>query len=127
MSDSEFNTRGKIFLTINYGAILFFAGCFGLCLSFMAERGGITQGNAFIAPIIGPWSQILPPNAHEMSVWPLKYTAYTIFLSLVLPITIGGSYCIHKRWLRYTATGVAVIALLFWVLSGLLKVVLELH
>ena len=108
-----------------YAAICLLSALFGVVLSFYAQRGGITPPNAFFAPILDPWSQVLPPNAHGVSVWSIEYTAFAGCLTCVLAFSLLGSYFAGRRWLRYVSTGVAILALITWVLSGLAKVILE--
>ena len=116
----------RIIISVIYGLLCLFVACFGVLLSYTAQPGGITQSNAFIAPFLGPWSQILPPNSHPVSVWSAEYALFAKCLTAVLVLSIAGSYLAIYRWLRYTATGIAVISLLVWVLAGLMKVVSQL-
>ncbi len=119
--------RRILFLSIIYGLICLVSAFFGILLSFTAQPGGITQSNAFLAPFLGPWSQTLPPNPHPVSTWSPQQTAFAKCLTVVLVFSIVGSYLAINRWLRYTSTGIAVLALVTWVLAGLLKVVSQLH
>ena len=115
-----------LLLSVVYGLICLVVACFGVLLSFTAQPGGISQYNAFIAPFLGPWSQILPPNSHPVSVWSAEYALFAKCLTAVLVLSIAGSYLVIYRWLRYTSTGIAVISLVVWVLAGLMKVVSQL-
>jgi hypothetical protein len=109
-----------------YGLLLLVPAFFGVLLSFTAQPGGISQSNAFVAPFLGPWSQTLRPNPHPVSTWSAEYELFAKCLTAVLVLSIIGSYLVTNDWLRYPATGVAVIGLIIWVLAGLIKVVLEL-
>jgi hypothetical protein len=109
-----------------YGLLLLVPAFFGVLLSFTAQPGGISQSNAFVAPFLGPWSQTLRPNPHPVSTWSAEYELFAKCLTAVLVLSIIGSYLVTNDWLRYPATGVAVIGLIIWVLAGLMKVVLEL-
>ncbi|MDX9974165.1 MAG: hypothetical protein RBU21_14365 [FCB group bacterium] len=95
-------------------------------MSTGAQRGGITFGNAILAVLLGPWSEILPPNAHAISSWNVEHTLFAICLTALLGFTVAGSWFAKRRWLRYSSTGVSVLALVGWVLAGLLKVATEL-
>jgi hypothetical protein len=113
----------RILLSIMYGLICLLPAFFGVLLSFAAQPGGITQSNAFLAPFLGPWSQTLPPNPHPVSTWSAQHTAFAMCLTVVLVFSIAGSYLARSHWLGCTSTVVAVLALVVWVLAGLLKVV----
>ena len=115
-----------IILSFIYGLLFVVPAFFGVLLSYTAQPGGISQYNAFLAPFLGPWSQILPPNSHPVSVWSAKYSLFTKCLTAVLAVSIIGSCLATYRWLRYTATGIAVFVIVVWVLAGLMKVVSQL-
>jgi len=116
-----------LILSVVYGLLLLVPAFFGVLISYTAQPGGISQYNAFLAPFLGPWSQILPPNSHPMSTWSAQYSLFTKLLTAVLAVSIIGSCLATDRWLRYTATGTAVFVIIIWVLAGLMKVVLQLH
>jgi hypothetical protein len=117
--------RILIFFTI-FILILFLAGTLGSCLSFLAQPGGITKINAFIAPFLGPWSQILPPNSHEMRFWSERYKIFAISLTAVLVLFLAGSILFINFWLSYMSTVITFFAIVIWVLCGLGKVVTQL-
>ena len=119
--------RRLLLLSILYGFLCLFPAFFGVFLSFTAQPGGITHSNALLAPFLGPWSQTLPPNPHPVSVWSAEYGAFARCLTVVLAFSLAGSCLTPNRWLRYTATGLAVLALVVWVIAGLMKVVSQLH
>ena len=121
----ENKVRILIFLTI-YIFIVSIACCLGTLLSLGAQRGGITPKNAFIAPLIGPWSQTLPPNSHQVRSWTEGYKLFAQMLTAVLVLSLAGSFLIRNFWLSYFSTVSAVLALIVWVLSGLIKVVSQL-
>ena len=120
------STKRRIILSVIYVLICLVVACFGVLLSFAAQPGGISQSNAFIAPFLGPWSQILPPNSHPVSVWSAEYALFAKCLTAVLVLSIAGSYLAISSWLMYTSTGIAVLTLAVWVLAGLMKVVSQL-
>ena len=115
-----------IILSFIYGFLFIIPAYFGVLISYTAQPGGISQYNAFLAPFFGPWSQILPPNSHPVSVWTAEYSLFAKLLTVVLVCSIIGSCLAAYRWLRYTATSIAVITIVFWVLAGLMKVVSQL-
>jgi len=115
-----------LILSVVYGLLLIIPAFFGVLLSFTAQPGGISQSNAFIAPFLGPWSQTLPPNPHPVSTWSAEYSLFTKCLTAVLVLSIIGSFLATNRLLRYPSTGTAVLALVIWVLAGLMKVVSQL-
>ncbi|OHB83967.1 MAG: hypothetical protein A2Z38_04800 [Planctomycetes bacterium RBG_19FT_COMBO_48_8] len=115
-----------IILSFVYGLLFIVPAFFGVLLSYTAQPGGISQYNAFLAPFLGPWSQILPPNSHPVSTWSAQYSLFAKLLTVVLVFSIIGSALAGYRWLRYTATGTAVFTIVVWVLAGLMKVVSQL-
>jgi hypothetical protein len=115
-----------IILSFIYGLLFIVPAFFGVLISYTAQPGGISQYNAFLAPFLGPWSQILQPNSHPMSVWSAQYSLFAKLLTVVLVFSIIGSCLATNRLLRYTATGVAVFVIIVWVLAGLMKVVSQL-
>ena len=119
--------RGIFLLTIVYAGVCLLAACCGMVFSFGAQRGGISQANAFLAPLMGPRSQTLSPNPHPVSVWSPQYALFARCLTVILAFALIGSYLGVSRWLRRTAIALAVPSLVIWVLAGLMKVVLELH
>jgi ABC-type spermidine/putrescine transport system permease subunit I len=127
MDEALFSKRRILLLSLLYGTFCLLAACFGVLLSFAAQPGGISHGNAFLAPFLGPWSQTLPPNPHPVSVWSAQYALFARCLTVVLAFALAGTYLATSRWLRYTAIALAVPALVIWVLAGLLKVVSQLH
>jgi len=115
-----------LILSFIYGLLLLVPAFCGVLLSFTAQPGGISQFNAFIAPFLGPWSQTLRPNPHPVSTWSAEYELFAKCLTAVLVLSIIGSYLATNDWLRYPATGMAVVALVVWILAGLMTVVLQL-
>lgn len=115
-----------IILSVIYGLLLLVPAFFGVLLSFTAQPGGISQSNALVAPFLGPWSQTLRPNPHPVSTWSAEYSLFAKCLAAVLVLSVIGSYLATNDWLRYPAVGMAVVALVVWVLAGLMKVVSQL-
>ena len=115
-----------IILLFVYSVLLFIPANIGVLLSFTAQPGGISQSNAFIAPFFGPWAQTLPPNSHPISTWSAGYNLFAKCMTAIFVLCIIGSFLNPNNLLRYTATSVAVVSLIIWVLAGLLKVVSQL-
>jgi hypothetical protein len=115
-----------LILSVIYGLLLFIPANLGVLISFTAQPGGINQSNAFIAPFLGPWAQTLQPNPHPVSTWSAEYALFARCMTVVLALSVIGSYLATNDWLRYLATGTAVLARVVWVLAGLMKVVSQL-
>jgi tellurite resistance protein TehA-like permease len=62
-----------------------------------------------------------------MSVWTIEYTVFAECLGVALVCSMLGTYFAKTRWLRHASIGVSAFGLVVWVLSGLAKVVLEMH
>jgi hypothetical protein len=76
---------------------------------------------------LGPWSQILPPDPHPVSVWSAEYSLFARCLTVILAFALAGSYLSVSGWLRHALIALAIPALVIWVLAGLMKVVSQLH
>jgi hypothetical protein len=118
--------KKQFILSVIYGLLIFIPAFLGVLISFTAQPGGISQSNAFIAPFLGPWAQTLRPNPHPVSTWSAEYALFARCLTVVLALSVIGSYLATNDWLKYLATGAAVLTLVVWVLAGLLKVVSQL-
>jgi hypothetical protein len=118
--------KSRIILTIIYGLIFLLAALIGVVISFAAQPGGISQSNAFIAPFLGPWSQILRPNPHPVSTWSAEYELFAKSLTIILVLSLAGSYIAVNDTPRYMSTIIAIPTLLVWALAGLMKVVSQL-
>jgi hypothetical protein len=115
-----------LILSFVYSSIIFIAAFLGVLISFTAQPGGISQSNAFIAPFLGPWAQTLRPNPHPVSTWSAESELFAKCLTVILVLSVIGSFLVPNDLLRYTVTGVAVLTLIVWVLAGLMKVVSQL-
>ena len=96
----------------------------GMMFSFGAQRGGINQFNGFIAPIIGPWSRILAPNADKFRYWELNNYIFAISVSLITIASVVASSIPKNNILRILLKLIAHIAIVFWCLCGMYKVIL---
>lgn len=109
-----------------YLIILFAFAFVGMVFSFGAQRGGIGQLNGFIAPLIGPWSRCLEPNADKLKYWEAGNWLFASFVSLVTLLAVALAARPEKKVLRVLTKLIAYISVLFWCLCGLGKVILEL-
>ena len=118
--------KRRALLSAIYGLLFLLVALFGVILSFAAQPGGINQSNAFIAPFLGPWSKTLSPNPHPVSTWSAEYALFAKSMTLALFLCLAGSYLNANGLLRNISTGIAVIVIIVWLLSGLMKVVSQL-
>ena len=116
----------KIKPYISYRIIIFAFAFIGTCFAGAAQRGGINHLNGFIAPLIGPWSRALPPNADKFKYWELSNYIFAISVTLITLIAIVGSNLPKKKILRVFTKLIAHLAVVFWCLCGMFKVILEL-
>ena len=110
---------------------IYFLICISACslnvfVSHGAQPGGITQKNALITTLIGPWSQTLSPNPHPVKTWSEKYKTFAQILVVVLVLSILGSFLFIDSLLSYTSTVIAIASLSIWVLCGFVKVLSQL-
>ena len=111
---------------ISYLAMILAAALLGLLLSFAAQGGGIGQVNGFIAPIMGPWSRILAPNADRFVNWESSNYIFAISTTLITTASVVLSSVPKRKVIRILLSLTAHVAVAFWCLCGLGKVVLEL-
>ena len=94
-------------------------------LSAGGQPGHITGPNAFLAPIMGPWSETLPPNAHPVSGWPPQQLDKAVFLSAAIGCLLLLSQVTRGKTAVF-ATVLAASLLILWAGLGMMKVLLEL-
>jgi hypothetical protein len=97
----------------------------GMLFSFGAQRGGINQFNGFIAPIIGPWSRVLPPNADKFKYWELNNYIFAISITVITLTLVAVSGIPKNKIVRILTKLISYIAVVFWCLCGMFKVILE--
>ena len=102
------------------------AGAVGTAISQSAQPGGIGPGNAFLCPLLGPWSRVLPPNPHPVSGWSQTHRAAVQLWTLALVLCLACSCLTRVDWLRWATTGLSVILITLWVLAGMLRVIMQL-
>lgn len=87
----------------------------------------ISRQTGFIAPVIGPWSFLLPPHASKTTpldiYWKRVFTA--VFIT-ALASTATISCVTKKRWVRIVVHLAGYAVIIFWCLTGLFRVFLEL-
>lgn len=117
--------RRFVFPGVFYALALMIPALLAVPLSAGGQPGHISAANAFLAPIMGPWSETLPPNAHPVSVWTPHLFNKAVILSVTLAVLILLSY-VTKGKVAVTATVPAVLLLLVWAGHGMIKVLIEL-
>lgn len=110
----------------SYFIIVLVFAIIGTLVAGTAQPGGINHLNGFIAPIIGPWSKILPPNAARLKNWTQDNYLFAIPLSLVTLVFVVVSPIPKNRVVRIITKVFAHLAVVFWCLCGLSKVMIEL-
>ena len=87
----------------------------------------ISRKTGFIAPVIGPWSFLLPPHASKTSpldiYWKRVFTA--VFLAALMSTSIISTVT-KKKWVRIVVHLAGYAVIVFWCLTGLFRVFLEL-
>jgi hypothetical protein len=109
----------------SYLIILFAFAILGMVFSFGAQRGGINQLDGFIAPLIGPWSRCLNPNADGLKYWDAGNWLFAVPVTLITLFSVAFASRPKKKILRVLAKLIAYIAVIFWCLCGIGKVILE--
>ncbi|MCP4643840.1 MAG: hypothetical protein GY851_25585 [bacterium] len=120
--DTEKRMSRSVRLSIAYGVLFLVPALIGALLSTGAQRGGISMGNAFLAPFLGPWSAVLPPNAHRLATWDPMTLALTRVWTLAFLGALVGSYVSKRPWLTMLTTMLSVSSILMWVLLGIGRV-----
>jgi hypothetical protein len=105
--------------------ILLVFAVIGTGLSFGAQRGGIGPLNGFIAPLIGPWSRCLEPNADRLKFWEAGNWLFAVSVTLITFLSVSVSVRMKKNGVRALIKVIAYLAVLFWGLCGIGKVLLE--
>lgn len=119
--------RGVLILIGIWLCILVSAATYGAFLSTGGQPGHITATNAFIAPLIGPWSHTLPPNARSVGAWPAREVLTAVVMTALLVLCVAFSCLNHVRVVTVLSRVLSVPFFLVWVIQGLLKVILELR
>jgi hypothetical protein len=87
----------------------------------------ISRQTGFIAPVIGPWSFLLPPHASKTTpldiYWKRVFTA--VFLAALVSTSIISTVT-KKKWVRIVVHLAGYAVIVFWCLTGLFRVFLEL-
>ncbi len=98
----------------------------GFLLSFAAQGGGIGPVNGFIAPIIGPWSRLLEPNADRFRDWELNNYIFALSVTFLTAALVMASSVPRNRAVRILLELAAHAAVVFWCWCGMIKVMVEL-
>ena len=106
---------------------LFSIACgFGVFLSLGAQPGGIDQINAFLSPILGPWSRFLAPNALTLKQCTLSYLVYSGALTAMLFVFVPSSCVVKNYFFRRLSIGIGFLSTIVWVLYGLRRICIDL-
>ncbi|WP_372796456.1 hypothetical protein [Pontiella sp.] len=109
-----------------YAVVMLLFAVLGTCLAGAAQHGGINHFNGFLAPLIGPWSRLLPPNAARFSYWDAGNYIFVISVTLAVIAALAAANGPKNKILRVFTRLLSYIAVIFWCLCGLGKVILEL-
>ena len=111
----------------SYALVFLAASALAVLVSLAAQPGGISQANAFLAPLIGPWSRCLPPNRAHLDAAEIKrFAAYTVVFVTVVTAAGMASYLANNRWARVAVRLAGYAAIALWCLVGIGKVITEL-
>ena len=111
----------------SYILAVLIASVLAVLVSLAAQPGGITQINAFLAPIMGPWSKGLPPNRAELAAQELQmFPVYTLLFMVIVVFSSIASYYLKNRWIRIIVKLIGYVVIVTWCLVGIRKVLWEL-
>jgi len=110
----------------SYAVLVFAFALMGTYLASFAQPGGISHTNGFVAPIMGPWSRVLSPNAQLIQHVASDHYAFTFATTLVVIGLVVVSPLPKHRGVRIPVKVLAHLAVVYWCLCGLVKVVVEL-
>ncbi len=111
----------------SYILVFLVASALAVLISLGAQPGGINRINAFIAPIIGPWSKCLPPNSAELTAQELHtFSIYTFLFIVIVLFSSIASYYLKNRWIRIIVKLIGYVVIATWCLRGIGKVLSEL-
>lgn len=112
--------------TLAVACVVLVAGAVASTISRSAQPGGIGPGNAFLCPLLGPWSQVLRPNPHPVSGWSQANLAGVVLWTLALVACLLCSCLSRIDLLRWATAGLSAILITLWVLAGMLRVIVQL-
>lgn len=115
-----------ITLTCVYVVPFLAAGAFGVLLSSGGQPGCIGPVNAFLAPIMGPWSRFLTPNALTLGQCTFKYLLFSGVLTTSVLIFVPVSYLAKNRIFWITSLCMSMLSIAVWILYGIGRVVIDL-
>ena len=80
----------------------------------------------FIAPVIGPWSFLLPPHAAKATPLDIywKRVCTVVFIAALVSTPIV-SCVTKKRWISIVVHLVGYAIIVFWCVTGIFRVFLE--
>ena len=112
--------------TLGFILIVLVPALMAIPISSTGQPGHISAGNAFLAPFLGPFSVVLPPNPFPMERWPASKLMIAYALALSILVCGGCLYAAKWRWLQFVAGGMTILLLIVWDGFELIKVLLEL-
>ena len=87
----------------------------------------MSKQTGFIAPVIGPWSFLLSPHASKTTALGIYWKrVFTVVFIAVLAITSTVSCMTRKRWVRIVTHLAGYAIIVFWCMTGIFRVFLEL-
>jgi hypothetical protein len=95
-------------------------------MSLGAQPGGIGQINAFLSPIMGPWSSFLRPNALTLDRCTAGNLAWIGGLTALMSVFVPSSYLLKSRTIAGVSIGVGLLSTAIWILSGIKRVLIDL-
>lgn len=119
-------TANRLPFTCVYVCLLLLACAISVFLSMGAQPGGIGQMNAFLAPIMGPWSYFLEPNGLTLKSCTQGYLASSALLTVCIGVFVPSSYLVRSRILWNISICIGVFSSVVWGFCGIRRVVLDL-
>jgi hypothetical protein len=116
----------RIALTCVYVCLFLLACAFSVFLSLGAQPGGIGQVNAFLSPIMGPWSSFLQPNALTLKRCTLSYLVLSGGLTAFVFVFVPSSYVVKNRILGSISIYIGLLSSWIWIFYGVKRVMLDL-
>ena len=110
----------------NYLALFSLACAVGVFLSLSAQPGGIGQTNAFLSPIMGPWSFFLGPNALTFAKCTLSYLVFSGVLTAFIFVFVPSSCVVKNSIFRNVSILLGVLSSTAWIFCGIRRILIDL-
>jgi hypothetical protein len=82
--------------------------------------------NAFLSPILGPWSHLLAPNALTLKQCTLNYLACCVAMTATILVFVPSSCLAKSRSFRTLSRGLGLLSTMVWILYGLRRTCIDL-